>query len=274
MRLHNDRRELTGPFDLIGDVHGCREELELLLVRLGYDIARDEQGRGVDAHHPDGRSVVFLGDLVDRGPDTPGVLRLAMGMVAAGHALCVTGNHEDKLLRALRGRQVKVAHGLAESLAQLDTAGPEFIAAVVRFLDGLVVHYVLDEGRLVVAHAGLKEAYHGRASGRVRSFALYGETTGETDEYGLPVRYSWAAEYRGAATVVYGHTPTPRPEWVNNTICLDTGVVFGGSLTALRYPTRELVSVPARRVYYEPARPLVVEPSKPDAVHAEPVEGL
>jgi hypothetical protein len=73
---------------------------------------------------------------------------------------------------------------------------------------------------------------------------------------------------------VYGHTPTPRPEWVNNTICLDTGVVFGGSLTALRYPTRELVSVPAQRVYYEPARPLVIEPSKPDAVGADPAVGL
>jgi polynucleotide kinase-phosphatase len=266
-RLFNDRRDLTGPFDLIGDVHGCREELELLLVRLGYDIDRDEQSRAIDAHHPGGRTVIFLGDLVDRGPDTPGVLRLAMGMVAAGHALCVTGNHEDKLLRALRGRQVKVAHGLAESLAQLEAAGPEFIATVLPFLDGLVAHYVLDEGRLVVAHAGLKEAYHGRASGRVRAFALYGETTGETDEYGLPVRYPWATEYRGAATVVYGHTPTPKPEWVNNTICLDTGAVFGGSLTAMRYPTRELVAEPAGRVYYEPARPLVVQPSDPDPAH-------
>ena len=62
-------------------------------------------------------------------------------------------------------------------------------------------HYVLDDGRLVVAHAGLKEAYHGRASGRVRSFALYGDTTGETDEYGLPVRYPWANDYRGTAMV-------------------------------------------------------------------------
>ena len=116
---------------------------------------------------------------------------------------------------------------------------------------------MLDGGRLVVAHAGLKEAYHGRASGRVRSFALYGDTTGETDEYGLPVRYPWAQDYRGRATVVYGHTPVPEAEWVNNTICLDTGCVFGGALTALRYPERELVSVPAEREWYEPVRPLV-----------------
>jgi Predicted kinase len=272
-RLYNDRRDLTGPFDIIGDVHGCRAELELLLERLGYTIDRDELGRAVDAVHPEGRTVVFLGDLVDRGPDTPGVLRLVMGMVGAGHALCVMGNHEDKLVRALSGRRVKVAHGLAESLAQLEAAGSEFTRQAQQFLSGLVAHYVLDGGRLVVAHAGLKEAYHGRASGRVRAFALYGETTGETDEYGLPVRYPWAIDYRGQATVVYGHTPVPRPEWINNTICIDTGVVFGGSLTALRWPSRELVSVPAERVWYDPVRPLgegaAPTPSQPASGRAE-----
>ena len=210
----------------------------------------DRPGRARAARsgaHPDGRRAVFVGDLVDRGPDTPGVLRLVMGMVAAGDALCVPGNHENKLLRALRGRNVQVTHGLAESLAQLAAEPDEFRAEVERFLDGLISHYVLDGGRLVVAHAGLTERYQGRASGRVREFCLYGETTGETDEYGLPVRYPWAQEYRGEAMVLYGHTPMPAPEWVNNTLCLDTGCVFGGRLTALRYPERELVSVPAAR---------------------------
>ncbi|GAA2330860.1 polynucleotide kinase-phosphatase [Dactylosporangium salmoneum] len=258
--LFNNRRELTGPFDIIGDVHGCRAELEVLLDRLGYVLSRDSLGRPVGATHPSGRTAVFVGDLVDRGPDAPGVLRLVMGMVAAGTALCVSGNHEAKLLRALRGARVTVSHGLDATLEQLASV-PDL--DVVPFLDGLISHYVLDGGRLVVAHAGLKEAYHGRASGRVRSFALYGDTTGETDEYGLPVRYPWAQEYRGRAMVVYGHTPTPEPEWVNNTICVDTGCVFGGSLTALRYPSRELVSVPAAREYYAPVRPLA--PASPTA---------
>nr|WP_307827792.1 polynucleotide kinase-phosphatase [Planomonospora sp. ID82291] len=248
-RAWTDRRELTGPFDVIGDVHGCRAELEALLRELGWEVAAD------GARHPEGRTAVFVGDLVDRGPDTPGVLRLVMGMVAAGTALCVSGNHEQKLARALNGRKVRVAHGLQESLYQLAAEPEEFRKAALEFMDGLISHYQLDGGRLVVAHAGLKEAYHGRASGRVRSFALYGDTTGETDEYGLPVRYPWAREYRGRAMVVYGHTPVTEPEWVNNTICLDTGVVFGGRLTALRYPSREIVSVPAEKVWYEPARP-------------------
>ncbi|MEV7599972.1 polynucleotide kinase-phosphatase [Kitasatospora sp. NPDC089797] len=255
-KRYNDLRHLTGPFDIVGDIHGCRSELETLLTRLGYHLARDGRGRPVDAVHPGGRTAVFVGDLVDRGPDTPGVLRLVMGMVAAGHALCVPGNHENKLGRAMDGKKVTVSHGLRESLDQLADEPEEFKVEVRAFMRGLVSHYLLDGGALVVCHAGLPERYHGRASGRVRSHALYGETTGETDEYGLPVRYPWAEEYRGRALVVYGHTPVPTASFLNNTICLDTGCVFGGSLTALRYPERELVGVEAEQEWYAPVRPL------------------
>jgi protein phosphatase len=266
--LRNDLRTQTGPFDVLGDVHGCRAELTELLERLGYRITLDENGRPCGAHHPHGRRAVFVGDLVDRGPDTPGVLRLVMGMVATGDALAVSGNHEVKLVRALRGRTVKIGHGLAESLAQLQAEPDEFRKQVEEFCDGLVAHYVLDGGKLVVSHAGLPEHFHGRASGRVRAFALYGDTTGETDEYGLPVRYPWANDYRGRAMVLYGHTPTPTAEWVNGTMCLDTGCVFGGELTALRYPEREVVSVAAHQVWYEPKRPLAppAPPARPDGL--------
>ncbi|MGW4441431.1 polynucleotide kinase-phosphatase [Streptomyces sp. NPDC004682] len=245
----NDLRHLTGPFDIIGDIHGCSSELESLLATLGYE----------DGVHPEGRTAVFVGDLVDRGPDSPGVLRRVMGMVRAGSALCVPGNHENKYGRHLKGRKVQHTHGLAETIAQMEGESEEFKDEVRRFLDGLVSHYVLDGGRLVVCHAGLPEKYHGRTSGRVRSHALYGDTTGETDEFGLPVRYPWAEDYRGRAAVVYGHTPVPEATWLNNTLCLDTGAVFGGKLTALRWPEREVVDVPAERVWYEPAKPLRTE---------------
>ncbi|WP_130797942.1 polynucleotide kinase-phosphatase [Streptomyces otsuchiensis] len=255
-RRYSDLRHLTGPFDIVGDVHGCRAELETLLTRLGYALERDAAGRATGAHHPGGRTAVFVGDLVDRGPDSPGVLRLVMGMVEAGDALAVSGNHEQKLARHLRGRRVRISHGLAETVAQLAREEDAFTGRVTAFVDSLTSHYVLDGGRLVVAHAGLPEKYHGRASGRVRAHALYGDTTGETDEFGLPVRYPWAEEYRGRAAVVYGHTPVPAPLWINNTLCLDTGCVFGGALTALRWPERELVDTPAERTWYEPVRPL------------------
>jgi protein phosphatase len=227
-----DRRGDHGPFDIIGGVHGCRAELGLLLDRLGY--LEHETEHGPVRTHAEGRRAVFVGDLVDRGPDSPGVLRLVMNMVEAGTALAVPGNHDLKLVKKLAGRDVKIAHGLAETLEQLGAlpeAEQSRFATRLACLDKLVSHLWLDDGRLVVAHAGMKEEMQGRGSGAVRGFALYGETTGETDEYGLPVRLNWAAEYRGRTMVVYGHTPTPIAEWINNTVCIDRGCVFGGKLT-------------------------------------------
>jgi protein phosphatase len=239
VRVWNDRREETGPFDIIGDIHGCLPELEKLLIKIGGE-----------------RKLVFLGDLVDRGPDSVGVLRRVMGLVGQGRALCVPGNHDVKLLKYLNGKKVQLTHGLAETVEQLQGEPAEFISQVKAFLDSLVSHYQLDGGRLIVAHAGLKAEMQGRTSGAVREFCLYGETTGETDEFGLPVRYNWAAEYRGQATVVYGHTPVLEPEWLNKTINIDTGCVFGGKLTALRYPEMEVVQVEPERLYCQPAKPL------------------
>ncbi|WP_165250639.1 polynucleotide kinase-phosphatase [Paludisphaera soli] len=271
--LWNDRTDDHGPFDLIGDVHGCGDELEALLARLGYEPSPVEPGTspllsGPLYTHPEGRRAVFVGDLVDRGPRVVDVLRIAATMVKHGSALCVPGNHDMKLLKKLRGKDVQVTHGLAETLAEIDALPAEtrepFVRELAEFLDGLVSHYVLDGGELVVAHAGMKAEMQGRGSGRVRDFALYGETTGETDEFGLPVRVNWTAEYRGKAAVVYGHTPVPAPEWLNRTVNIDTGCVFGGALTALRWPERAFVSVPAARVYREPSRPfLPVEAESP-----------
>lgn len=263
-----NHKEEHGPFDIIGDVHGCFDELCELLTQLGYNISlpnADEPAYRVQP--PEGRKVVFVGDLVDRGPRIPEVLRLVMDMVDANMAICVPGNHDEKLLRKLKGRDVSLNHGLANSLEQLERETPEFRARVLHFLDGLISHYVFDDGRLVVAHAGLKAEMQGRGSSAVRSFALYGETTGETDEFGLPVRYNWAVDYRGKALVVYGHTPVYEPEWLNSAVNIDTGCVFGGKLTALRYPERQLLSVPARQVYWESAKPLA--PAAPDALTAQ-----
>ncbi len=250
--LWNNRRNEHGPFDIIGDIHGCYDELAMLLAKLGY--VASESGAMM---HPGGRKAIFLGDLVDRGPNVPGVLKLVMQMVKEDRALCVPGNHDIKLMRKLWGKDVQLTHGLAESVLQLESESPEFRKSVADFIDNLVSHYVLDDGKLVVAHAGMKEAYQGRGSGRVREFALYGETTGETDEFGLPVRHNWAAEYRGYANVVYGHTPVPHAEWLNRTMNVDTGCVFGGALTALRYPEKEIVSVPALHTYAKSSKPFL-----------------
>lgn len=258
-KLYNDKRELSGPFDIIGDIHGCIVELNELLVKLGYAIVEGDGDTfvyGFKVSHPENRQVVFLGDLVDRGIDSPKVLKLVMSMVKTSVAYCVPGNHDMKLQKKLNGKKVQLKHGLELTMQQLEGESAEFLKELELFLYSLVSHYVFDQGRLVVSHAGIKEEMQGRGSGAIRAFCLFGETTGEIDEFGLPVRYNWATDYRGDASIVYGHTPVPEPEWFNNTINIDTGCVFGGKLTALRYPEKELVSIPAKEMYYKPAKPI------------------
>ena len=249
-----DRRELTGPFDIVCDVHGCCDELERLLETLGYDVAWS--GDGVCVIPPSGRTLVFVGDLVDRGPRSPDVLRIAMSMLEAGTGLCVEGNHDNKFGRWLSGALVKTGHGLQLTIDQMAAERPAFKAKARSFITTLPPYLWLDGGKLVVAHAGLKPEMIGKSGGKARSFALYGDTTGETDGYGTPVRRNWALEHPGEPAIVYGHVAGPEVQAVNNTWCLDTGCCFGGRLTALRWPERELASVPAARVYFEAHRPL------------------
>ena len=259
--LDCDIRTQHGPFDVIGDVHGCRAELEALLARLGYRVEAVEATADGDGPHyevtpPAGRRAVFVGDIADRGPDSAGALALVMDAVAAGAALAIPGNHDSKLARAIEGAKVERKHGLEQTLEQIGKLPAAFAERVRAFIRSLPSHYVADGGNLVIAHAGMPEALQNRVSGAVRHFGLFGDVSGETDADGLPERRDWARDYRGEAHVVYGHTATARPEWVNNTICIDTGCAFGGRLTALRWPERELVDVEAERTYAEPKRPL------------------
>lgn len=260
-----DWRDVRGPFDIIGDVHGCADELVELLHKLGYAVRLEGVGdeRRAVTTAPRGRRAFFVGDLVDRGPNSPDVLRIVMDMVAAGQAFCVPGNHDDKLARWLKGREVKIGHGLERTIAQLEGASDAFKARIGVFVESLPYHAWLDGGALAIAHAGVRENMLGRNSPKVRSFCLYGDTSGRADENGLPERFDWAADYHGKTPVVYGHTPVAEPEWLNNTMCIDTGCVFGGKLSALRWPECELVSVPARETYAQLKRGFGLPPRRP-----------
>ncbi len=244
--------------DIISDVHGCFDELIALLQRLDYRIEPDGGATEGDwtVVPPAGRSAVFVGDFVDRGPKSPAVLRLAMRMVREGAALAVPGNHDDTFLRWLAGEPVPLAHGLAETVEQHRNESAAFKASVRTFLTGLPGHVILDDGALVVVHAGLPETFHGDASADARRLAMYGRLTGERDRYGA-IRVDWATDYEGDALVVYGHVCVPEPRWVNNTVDIDTGCVFGHRLTALRYPEREIVQVDAYARYAHPMRPFL-----------------
>ncbi|MDR2151898.1 MAG: polynucleotide kinase-phosphatase [Helicobacteraceae bacterium] len=250
-----DKKDESGPFEVIGDVHGCFDELCLLLRKLGYEV--DE--KAFRAAPIGGRKAVFLGDLCDRGRKNVAVLRLVMNMVKAGDAYCVLGNHDLKLLKYLKGAKVTTSHGLDLTIAELQNESEAFREETKNFLDSLSCHYVFDEGKLVVAHAGLQEKMQGRESGRVKEFCVFGETTGETDEYGLPERVKWANEYRGRALVVYGHTPDLSMQNVNNAICIDGGCAFGGKLAAYRYPEGEIVTIDALAEYCKSPKPLTAQ---------------
>lgn len=254
-----DQRHLTGPFDIIGDVHACLDELVALLAELGY---REDEGvwRSMT-----GRTAAFVGDFVDRGPENARTLELAMNMVEAGAAFAVPGNHDLQLERHLTDGDVPLVYGLAETVAELDQTPVAFRTRVRRFLQDLPGHLVFDEGRLVVAHTGLPASRHLRFDGETRVLAAYGVTEGEMDPHDPEKRHAWVAAHRGPA-VVYGHTPVLEPVWRNDSIDIDTGCAFGWRLTALQWPERTLVSVPARRIYARRSRPFL--PSDPAAAAA------
>ncbi|HLF79722.1 MAG TPA: metallophosphoesterase [Dehalococcoidia bacterium] len=249
----------AGPFDIIGDVHGCLDELLALLEMLGYGVTRDVNGEA-SVTPPEGRRAIFLGDLVNRGPDIAGVLRVVMGVVEAGQAYCLRGNHDAYLLRKLQGADVVTEFDLPNedavlaSVSQLAAESLAFQLRVAGFIEGRPAHLVLDDGRLLVAHAGLPQEYHGSDSEAAQRFAVFGPSTRETATSGEARPIAWKDSYRGSALVVYGHYADDSVRWANNTVCLDTGCVYGGQLTALRYPEREVVSVEARRVYYKSRR--------------------
>jgi protein phosphatase len=244
-----DQRHLTGPFDIVGDVHACLDELTDLFQALHYRPDADAGQRP-----PDGRTAVFVGDFVDRGPANVGVLRLVMRMVDAGVALAVPGNHDVQLQRHLANEGVPLVYGLAETVAELERESDDFRRDVLGFLERLPGHLLLDEGRLVVAHTGLAETFHGREGPDYRRLAAFGVIEGEMDPTDHAKRHAWVGDYEGAAAVVYGHTPIAEPAWHRNTADIDTGCAFGWKLTAARWPERTFVSVPARRAYARSSR--------------------
>ncbi|AEF16710.1 Bis(5'-nucleosyl)-tetraphosphatase (asymmetrical) [Thermoanaerobacterium xylanolyticum LX-11] len=236
-------------YDVIGDVHGCYKELTELIDLLGYTL-KD----GV-CFHKDDRKLVFLGDITDRGPNSVDVIELVYRNVKAKKALYTPGNHCNKLYRYLLGHNVKIIHGLETTVAELNGLSEKQKRIVASHFKELYetapMYLVLDDGKLVVAHAGIKEKYIGFYGKYVRQFVLYGDITGEKNPDGTPVRLDWAKDYKGKPIVVYGHTPVKEPRFLNNTVNIDTGCVFGGKLSALRYPEMKVYSVKSSMSYDE-----------------------
>jgi protein phosphatase len=230
--------------DVIGDVHGCFDEFYKLTEKLGYDW---DSGL---PRHPEDRKLAFVGDLTDRGPHSLKMITIAASLHREKEAYYVPGNHCNKLYRYFLGNNVKIVHGLETTTAELSALTEKerigYRNSFIELYEASPLYQVLDDGRLIIAHAGIKEEYIGRKDKRVKTFVFYGDITGEVNEDGTPVRRDWAKEYKGKAWIIYGHTPVTKPRKINNTVNIDTGAVFGGELTAFRYPEMEVTSVPSK----------------------------
>jgi protein phosphatase len=230
--------------DIIGDIHGCLQELHELTKLLGYTW---ETGIPV---HPDQRSLGFVGDLTDRGPESLKVIDIIWKLVIdQRQAYYTPGNHCNKLYRYFLGNKVQATHGLETTVAEYTALNKKDQQKVRRqfmeLYEKAPLYLTLDDGQLIIAHAGIKEKYIGQTGSKVKTFVLYGDITGEKNPDGTPVRRDWAKEYKGKPWIVYGHTPVKDVRKINNTCNIDTGAVFGGMLSALRYPEMETVSVPS-----------------------------
>lgn len=236
--------------DIIGDIHGCLKELKELTLKLGYDWS---EGFPV---HPKRRKLAFVGDLTDRGPDSLGVVNVVWTIVVQRkQAFYTPGNHCNKLYRYFLGNNVKITHGLETTVAEYKRLSSREQKNIrekfISLYEQSPLYHLFEKDKLIICHAGIREDLIGKNNQKVKTFVLYGDITGEKNSDGTPVRLDWARGYRGPYTIVYGHTPVKEPRIIGNTYNIDTGAVFGGKLTALRFPEMELVSVPSSMPYME-----------------------
>jgi protein phosphatase len=228
--------------DVIGDIHGCYDELTQLLVGLGYEAGYDSC-RVTKA--PAGRRLVFVGDFTDRGPEPVKVLRLVMDAVNSGIAYSVRGNHDEKLMQKLI-KNTPAKEEVMSTIEAVKSEGSDFVRKVTDFIDSLP-YVIICDGSILIAHAGVKEEFQDfdtrdrKKLGKIKSLAIYGDITGRQLEDGRPERLDWAACYHGKMTVIYGHTIVDEVEWRNNTVNIDTGCFRTGILTAVRMPEKEIV---------------------------------
>ncbi|WP_284139639.1 MULTISPECIES: bis(5'-nucleosyl)-tetraphosphatase PrpE [unclassified Virgibacillus] len=230
--------------DVIGDVHGCYNTLCQLFEKLGY------QKQKKIFVHPDGRIPIFLGDITDRGPESMKVIQLVYALVHIHQvAAYVPGNHCNKLYRYFLGNNVKIQHGLETTVAEFKALSPDVQHTIrtqfMELYEQADLYLQLPKVNAIIAHAGIKESLIGKKDKKTETFVLYGDITGKFDEAGKPIRRDWAKHYHGADWIVYGHTPVLEPRFINQTVNIDTGCVFGNALTAFRLPEESIVSVPS-----------------------------
>ncbi|GIN84967.1 polynucleotide kinase-phosphatase [Heyndrickxia sporothermodurans] len=246
--------DIQNGIDLIGDIHGCFDELILLLEKMGYQ--KNEKGLYT---HPTGRKFVSVGDIMSRGPHSLETMIFFLNHVKQGFAYMIDSNHGWKIARWLDGRTVTLSHGdekVADEFTRFEEEnGSEMAVSLKAELKDLLLyapsHYVFTKNGLpvlVCTHAGIKDEFIGKQSPVISDFCRYGDTDG-FDDSGKPIRKDWFIHHQTSPLIIWGHDPKPQPLFVNNTLNIDQGAVFGGKLTAYRYPEKEIISISAKKDY-------------------------
>lgn len=220
---------MTGRVIAVGDIHGCAREFEALLQKLA--LTRHDR-------------LILLGDLVNRGPDSAGVIALARQ-----HAhRSLLGNHELRLLNYRRtGDPSHLKKSDYDTLEQLSAKDWAYLAAMP-----LTYHVADAEPGTVLVHAGFLPGKRWRSQParvvtRIQVIGPDGEPHKRSD---FPEAPHWSEVWSGPPFVIHGHTPRPEPMRGRCSLGIDTACVQGGKLTACILPGRELIQVPAREKYF------------------------
>lgn len=240
--------ELEKGLDVIGDIHGCMDEWLLLLEKLGYKQSADDLYR-----HPEGRKILSLGDIMSRGPRSLDSLLFFEAHIKAGLAYMIDSNHGWKIARWLDGRKVTLAHGdelVEEEFLEYERqhgslATNRLKERIKNMLLDAPSHYVIrDQGSpmAVAVHAGIRDDYIGNHSPKIADYCRYGPVVG-VQRNGKPKRGDWTIHHHSPELIIWGHDPRPVAVEMQRTVNIDQGAVFGGDLTALRLPSKEIVQV-------------------------------
>lgn len=225
---------------IIGDVHGCFDEVQDLLKKVRYDSMNDR--------------IIFTGDIVDRGPKSKEIIEF---VVSTPNVHMIMGNHENKLIRYLRGNPVSITDGLQETIDQL---APELKREANReellfFLENLPYAIKLDDN-IYVVHGGIDPRFSVEA--QKQNVVLYMRNHAPGKTFSDPTAPPWYEVERGEASkdqiILFGHNSKANTSNAINAVALDGGCVFGDELRAAIIDidgTRTIESVPARKQYCE-----------------------
>ncbi len=230
-------------YAVIGDSHGCFYELKELIEKIWEKYGKDT-------------FIISVGDNIDRGDYNLDTLNYCMELFEKGKFLEVQSNHMNKFVRWLKGNNVKVSYGLEKTINEFNSLSSslkeKLREKILSYWEKIPLYLIINNDT-VIAHAGIKDEFIGKADKKVRSFVLYGATTGRVLDNGFPERLDWTKWRKlneNSPKIVYGHQVFDEPYINNKCYGIDTGCVLGNKLTAYLPQLDKFEFVKAKKEYF------------------------